>query len=71
MCDRSGPDTGAALCLTAIGGQDTYLLGKESLFNYDQKRHSEFRKFHRNYTVYKPNVANTGWPFGKRYKGDI
>ena len=37
MCDRSGPDTGAALCLTAIGGQDTYLLDKESLFKYDPK----------------------------------
>jgi hypothetical protein len=69
MCDRSGPDTGAALCLTAIGQQDTYLLGEgKSFFNYEPKQHSEFRKFHRNYTVYKPNVANTGWPFGNDIK---
>ena len=69
MCDRSGPDTGAALCLAAIGKQDTYLLGEgNSFFNYEPKQHSEFRKFHRNYTVYKPNVVNAGWPFGSEVK---
>lgn len=68
MCDRSGPDTGATLCLTAIGGQDTYLLGKESLFNYEQKRHSEFRKFHRSFNINKPSSAPSNWPFGETVK---
>lgn len=67
MCDTSGPDTGAALCLSAIGQQDTYLLGGESPFKYETKRHSEFRKFHRNYPVYKP-VTQPGWPFDRTIK---
>ena len=49
MCDTSGPDTGAILSLNAIGKQDTYLLENKytnSLFNYDNKQHSNFTKFH-------------------------
>ena len=68
MCDRSGPDTGATLCLTAIGGQDTYLLDKESLFKYQPKRHSEFRKFHRSFNINKPSSAPSTWPFGETVK---
>ena len=68
MCDRSGPNTGAALCLSAIGEQDTYLLGADSLFNYKQKRHSDFRKFHRSFNVNKPSSASSGWPFGQTVK---
>ena len=71
MCDRSGPDTGAALCLTAIGGQDTYLLDKESLFKYDPKRHSEFRKFHRSFNINKPSNASPKWPFGETVKASF
>jgi hypothetical protein len=68
MCDRSGPNTGAALCLSAIGGQDTYLLGTDSLFNYKQKRHAEFRKFHRSFNINKPSTASGNWPFGETVK---
>lgn len=68
MCDRSGPNTGAALCLSAIGGQDTYLLGTDSLFNYKQKRHAEFRKFHRSFNINKPSTAPGNWPFGETVK---
>jgi hypothetical protein len=68
MCDRSGPDTGAALCLSAIGQQDTYLLGDESLFKYENKRHSNFRKFHKNLKVIKPTNALAGWPFNQTVK---
>ena len=68
MCDRSGPNTGAALCLSAIGGQDTYLLGGDSLFNYKHKRHAEFRKFHRSFNVNKPSTPSTNWPFGQTVK---
>jgi hypothetical protein len=49
----------AKISLKAIGKQDTYLLSKdpeESSFNYDdQKRHSEFRKYHRSRLVSNPN----------------
>lgn len=68
MCDRSGPDTGAALCLSAIGQQDTYLLGGDSPFKYEEKRHSNFRKFHRNFKVNKPSNAVDGWPFNQSIK---
>lgn len=68
MCDRSGPDTGATLCLSAIGQQDTYLLGGESPFKYDTKRHSNFRKFHRNFNIIKPSTAVDGWPFAQTVK---
>ena len=68
MCDRSGPDTGAALCLSAIGQQDTYLLGGDSPFKYEEKRHSNFRKFHRNFKVNKPSNAADGWPFNQSIK---
>ena len=68
MCDRSGPDTGAALCLSALGQQDTYLLGENSPFKYESKRHSNFRKFHRSFNVNKPSSASDGWPFGQTIK---
>ena len=68
MCDRSGPDTGAALCLEAIGQQDTYLLGGDTPFKYTPKRHSNFRKFHRNYVIHKPRTASDGWPFNETIK---
>jgi hypothetical protein len=61
----------AKISLKAIGKQDTYLLSKdpeESSFNYDdQKRHSEFRKYHRSRLVSNPNKFS-GWPFGQTFK---
>lgn len=68
MCDRTGPDTGATLRLSALGQQDTYLLGGESPFKYEMKQHSNFRKFHRNFNVNKPSNALSGWPFGQTIK---
>ena len=68
MCDTSGPNTGAILSLNAIGKQDTYLLDnepKKSFFNYDPKRHSNFRKFHKSTIVNKPGNASSNWPFGE------
>tara|TARA_B100001113_G_scaffold278946_1_gene233623 strand:+ start:979 stop:2352 length:1374 start_codon:yes stop_codon:yes gene_type:complete len=68
MCDTSGPNTGAILSLNAIGKQDTYLLEnetKKSFFNYDPKRHSNFRKFHKSTIVNKPGNASSNWPFGE------
>src|SRR6056300_1210993 len=61
----------AKISLKAIGKQDTYLLSKEpdeSFFNYvEDKRHSEFRKYHRSKHVINPGqVAN--WPFNQTIK---
>ena len=61
----------AKISLKAIGKQDTYLLSKdpdESFFNYtNDKRHSDFRKYHRSRNVVNPgNVPK--WPFGQTVK---
>ena len=61
----------AKISLKAIGKQDTYLLSKdpdESFFNYtNDKRHSDFRKYHRSRNIVNPGV-NVGWPFGQTIK---
>jgi len=70
----------ANISLKAIGKQDTHLLSKDpkhSLFKYENKRHSEFRKFHNVHTVTQ-GIAAT-WPFGEiirvelkpQYMGDL
>ena len=70
----------AKISLKAIGKQDTHLLSKDpkhSLFKYESKRHSEFRKFHNVHTVTQ-GIAAT-WPFGEtirvelkpQYMGDL
>jgi hypothetical protein len=62
----------AKISLKAIGKQDTYLLSndpEESFFNYTtNRRHSDFRKYHRNKNVVKPSADITGWPFNKTIK---
>ena len=62
----------AKISLKAIGTQDTYLLSKdpdESFFNYtNDKRHSDFRKYHRNLNTIKPGNAVSNWPFGQTIK---
>jgi hypothetical protein len=71
MCDVSGPDTGSIVSLNAIGKQDTYLIDKDpykSFFKYDLKQHSNFRKFHRNTRVSRPDDDNSSWPFNKSIK---
>ena len=49
MCDSvSGPNTGAAISLNAIGKQDTYLIENDtekSFFKYKLKQHSDFKDF--------------------------
>jgi len=70
----------AKISLKAIGKQDTHLLSKDpknSLFKYETKRHSEFRKYHNVHTVTQ-GIAAT-WPFGEtirvelkpQYMGDL
>ena len=41
----------------------------ESFFNYTtDKRHSNFRKYHRNRSIIKPGDATPNWPFNKTIK---
>jgi hypothetical protein len=62
----------AKISLKAIGKQDTYLLSKdpdESFFNYTtDRRHSDFRKYHRSRNVVKPGNAKPSWPFNETIK---
>jgi hypothetical protein len=60
----------AKISLKAIGKQDTHLLSKDpedSFFNYNTKRHSEFRKYHRAHNVVN-NGTIPGWPFAQTVK---
>lgn len=64
----------AKISLKAIGKQDTHLLSKdpeESFFNYkEDKRHSEFRKYHRSRVIVnpRPDEVDDNWPFGQTIK---
>ena len=62
----------AKISLKAIGKQDTYLLSNdpdESFFNYTtDRRHSDFRKYHRSRNVVKPGNAKASWPFNETIK---
>jgi hypothetical protein len=73
MCDRNGPHTGAEICLAAIGAQDMHLLSDDpnrSLFKYNPKRHSNFRKYHRSRVVNRsePLTAANQWPLNQIIK---
>jgi hypothetical protein len=60
----------AKISLKAIGKEDTHLLSKDpedSFFNYETKRHSDFRKYHRARNVVN-NGTIPGWPFGQTVK---
>lgn len=61
----------ANISLKAIGKQDTHLLSndpEESFFSDDGvRRHSDFRKYHRNRNVPNPN-QQINWPFGQTIK---
>lgn len=60
----------AKIALKAIGKQDTHLLSndpEDSFFNNTQKRHSEFRKYHRARNVVNDGTVQ-GWPFGQTIK---
>ena len=62
----------AKISLKAIGKQDTYLLSNdpdESFFNYTtDRRHSDFRKYHRSRNIVKPGNAKPSWPFNETIK---
>lgn len=56
----------AVMSLHAVGKQDTYFDGKDSIFDFSQRRHSNFTKFQRCTKIKKPaTTASTQWPFGE------
>ena len=59
----------AIISLNAIGAQETHILTSDasgSIFVKDrERRHSEFRKYHRSKNVKSPGNPAT-WPFGER-----
>src|SRR6056300_1156809 len=70
MCEPSGASTAAIVSLNALGKQDRYLISEntnDSLFNYETKRHANFRKYHRVTNVSKTSNKDS-WPFGEKVK---
>ena len=56
----------AVMSLYAVGKQDTYFDGKDSFFEFNQLRHSNFTKFQRSTKVLKPQTTtSTQWPFNE------
>ena len=54
------------MSLNAIGRQDTYFDGKDSFFEFNQLRHSNFTIFQRSTKIKKPETTtSTTWPFGE------
>ena len=56
----------AVMSLYAVGKQDTYFDGKDSFFEFNQLRHSNFTKFQRSTKILKPSTTtSTQWPFNE------
>jgi hypothetical protein len=56
----------AVMSLYAVGKQDTYFDGKDSFFEFNQLRHSNFTKFQRSTKILKPTTTtSTQWPFNE------
>ncbi len=56
----------AVMSLSAVGRQDEYFDGKDSFFEFNQLRHSNFTIFQRSTKIKKPaTTTTTTWPFGE------
>jgi hypothetical protein len=56
----------AVMSLNAVGRQDTYFDGKDSFFEFNQLRHSNFTIYQRSTKIKKPaTTTTTTWPFGE------
>ena len=56
----------AVMSLYAVGKQDTYFDGKDSFFEFNKLRHSNFTKFQRSTKILKPTTTtSTQWPFNE------
>ena len=54
------------MSLNAVGRQDTYFDGKDSFFEFNQRRHSNFTIYQRSTNIKKPaTTTTTTWPFGE------
>jgi hypothetical protein len=69
---RGKAGTGSVLSLDAIGRQEGFLLGKDSFFKFEPKRHSNFTSYQSSIRIAKPapiTGANSetvlNWPFGQ------
>jgi hypothetical protein len=73
---RGKAGTGSVLSLDAIGRQEAFLLGPDSFFKFDPKRHTNFTSYQSSIRISKPapitsQVAGTNpetvlnWPFGQ------
>jgi hypothetical protein len=79
MCEpsdiRGKASVGSVMSLDAIGRQEAYLLGKESLFEYTPKRHTNFTSYQSSIRISRPSPVTAGsgqsveaalnWPFGQ------
>lgn len=67
--------SGAILSLDAIGGQDSFLTSnenKESYFNYNTNRHSNFSVYQSMRVVNRPTVgAGENWPFNQSIQFEL
>jgi hypothetical protein len=61
---RGKAGTGSVLSLDAIGRQEAFLLGKDSYFLNNLKRHTNFSLYHTSIKVSKP-AGTKNWPFGQ------
>ena len=69
---RGKAGTGSVLSLDAIGRQEGFLLGKDSFFKFEPKKHSNFTLYQSSIRVSKPSPVSgvnsetaLNWPFGQ------
>lgn len=73
---RGKAGTGSVLSLDAVGRQEAFLLGPDSFFKFDPKRHTNFTSYQSSIRISKPapitsQVSGTNpetvlnWPFGQ------
>jgi hypothetical protein len=60
---RGQAGTGSVLSLDAIGKQDQFLLGDNSFFNYNSKRHTNFQIYQTITNVVSSSAQTPNWPF--------
>lgn len=70
--ERGTAGTGAVLSLSAIGKQDTYLLGKHKKFTPPSiKQHTNFATIYRSHILKNPIDQSNSWPFDREVRFKI
>lgn len=68
---RGKAGTGSVLSLDAMGRQEAFLLGKDSHFRFDPKRHTNFTSYQSSIRIFRPTSQGgnsetiLNWPFGQ------